>query len=103
EIDEGRRKIVGVNAYMDEKPAAIPILRMDPNGYTRQMSRLNEVKKTRDSGRVGQTLDALHIACEGTENTMPYIIDCVRAYCTLGEIVGVMTKVFGKYEEPTMI
>lgn len=103
EIDEGRRKIVGVNAYMDEKPAAIPILRMDPNGYTRQMSRLNEVKKTRDSGRIGQTLDALRIACEGTENTMPYIVDCVRAYCTLGEIIGVMTKVFGKYEEPTMI
>ena len=103
EIDEGRRKIVGVNAYMDEKPAAIPILRMDPNGYSRQMARLNEVRKMRDSGRVGQTLDALRIACEGTENTMPYIIDCVRAYCTLGEIIGVMTKVFGKYEEPTMI
>ncbi|MBN8581394.1 MAG: methylmalonyl-CoA mutase family protein [Anaerolineae bacterium] len=103
EIDSGRRKIVGVNAYMEEKPAVIPILRMDPNGYTRQMSRLNEVKKTRDSGQVGQTLDKLRIACEGTENTMPYIVDCVRAYCTLGEIIGVMTKVFGKYEEPTMI
>ncbi|HNM36048.1 MAG TPA: methylmalonyl-CoA mutase family protein [Anaerolineales bacterium] len=103
EIDENRRKIVGVNAYLDEKPAAIPILKMDPNGYSRQMNRLNEVRKTRDSGRVGQTLDALRIACEGTENTMPYILDCVRAYCTLGEIIGVMTKVFGKYEEPTMI
>ncbi|GAB4499248.1 MAG: methylmalonyl-CoA mutase family protein [Anaerolineales bacterium] len=103
EIDEGRRKIVGVNAYLDDKPAAIPILKMDPNGYSRQLNRLNEVRKMRDSGRVGQTLDALRIACEGTENTMPYIIDCVRAYCTLGEIVGVMTKVFGKYEEPTMI
>lgn len=103
EIDENRRKIVGVNAYLDEKPAAIPILKMDPNGYSRQLNRLNDVRKTRDSGRVGQTLDALRIACEGTENTMPYIIDCVRAYCTLGEIIGVMTKVFGKYEEPTMI
>ncbi len=103
EIDEGRRKIVGVNAYLDEKPAAIPILKMDPNGYNRQLDRLNEVRKTRDGGRVGQTLDALRIACEGTENTMPYILDCVRAYCTLGEIIGVMTKVFGKYEEPTMI
>ncbi|HMV29078.1 MAG TPA: methylmalonyl-CoA mutase family protein, partial [Anaerolineales bacterium] len=103
EIDENRRKIVGVNAYLDEKPAAIPILKMDPNGYSRQLNRLNEVRKTRDSGRVGQTLDALRIACEGTENTMPYILDCVRAYCTLGEIIGVMTKVFGKYEEPTMI
>lgn len=103
EIDEGRRKIVGVNAYVEDKPLSIPILKMDPNGYSRQVARLNEVRKTRDSGRVGQTLDRLRIACEGTENTMPYIMDCVRAYCTLGEIVGVMTKVFGKYEEPTMI
>ena len=103
EIDEGRRKVVGVNAYLDEKPASIPILKMDPQGYDRQVARLKEVRETRDSGRVGQTLDALRIACEGTENTMPYILDCVRAYCTLGEVVGVMTKVFGKYEEPTMI
>jgi len=103
EIDQNIRRIVGVNAYNEGKPMNIPILRMDPNGYSRQVARLNEVKKTRDSGRVGQTLDRLRIACEGTENTMPYIMDCVRAYCTLGEIVGVMTKVFGKYEEPTMI
>ena len=103
EIDEGHRKVVGVNAYLDEKPASIPILKMDPQGYDRQLARLKEVRETRDSGRVGQTLDALRIACEGTENTMPYILDCVRAYCTLGEVVGVMTKVFGKYEEPTMI
>lgn len=103
EIDAGQRRIVGINAYLDGKPASIPILKMDPNGYSRQVNRLNEVKKTRDSARVGQTLDALRIACEGTENTMPYIMDCVRAYCTLGEMITVMTKVFGKYEEPTMI
>ncbi|MCL4268443.1 MAG: methylmalonyl-CoA mutase family protein [Anaerolineales bacterium] len=103
EIDQNIRRIVGVNAYNEGKPMNIPILRMDPNGYSRQLSRLNEIRKTRDSGHVGQTLDRLRIACEGTENTMPYIMDCVRAYCTLGEIVGVMTKVFGKYEEPTMI
>ncbi|MFN8412940.1 MAG: methylmalonyl-CoA mutase family protein [Anaerolineales bacterium] len=103
EIDKGIRKIVGVNAYAEDKPLSIPILKMDPNGYTRQLARLKEVRKTRDNGRVGQTLDRLRIACEGTENTMPYIMECVHAYCTLGEIVGVMTKVFGKYEEPTMI
>jgi methylmalonyl-CoA mutase, N-terminal domain len=103
EIDMNIRKIVGVNAYAEKKPLSIPILKMDPNGYTRQVARLNEVRKTRDSGRVGQTLDNLRIACEGTENTMPYIMECVHAYCTLGEIIGVMTKVFGKYEEPTMI
>ncbi len=103
EIDKGIRRIVGVNAYAEDKPLSIPILKMDPNGYTRQVARLNEVRKARDGGRVGQTLDRLRIACEGTENTMPYIMECVHAYCTLGEIVGVMTKVFGKYEEPTMI
>jgi methylmalonyl-CoA mutase N-terminal domain/subunit len=103
EIDKGIRKIVGVNAYAEKKPLSVPILRMDPNGYDTQVARLNEVRKTRDSGRVGQTLDRLRIACEGTENTMPHIMECVHAYCTLGEIIGVMTKVFGKYEEPTMI
>jgi methylmalonyl-CoA mutase, N-terminal domain len=103
EIDSGIRKIVGINAYVEDNPLSIPILKMDPNGYSRQVARLNEVRKTRDSGRVGQALDKLRIACEGTENTMPHIMECVRAYCTLGEIIGVMTKVFGKYEEPTMI
>jgi methylmalonyl-CoA mutase N-terminal domain/subunit len=103
EIDTGVRRIVGVNAHEDKKPYSIPILRMDPHGYSRQLARLNEVRKTRDSGRVGQTLDRLRLACQGTENTMSFILDCVRAYATLGEIVGVMKEVFGKYEEPTLI
>jgi len=103
EIDNGTRKIVGVNAYAEDKPFTIPILRMDPNGYTRQISRLNEVRKTRDSGRVGQTLDRLRIACQGTENAMPYIMECVHAYCTLGEIIGVMKETFGVYEELSVI
>jgi methylmalonyl-CoA mutase N-terminal domain/subunit len=103
EVDTGIRKIVGVNAYAEDKPFTIPILKMDPNGYTRQISRLAEVRKTRDSGRVGQTLDKLRIACLGTENTMPYIMECVHAYATLGEIVGVMKETFGEYEELAVI
>jgi methylmalonyl-CoA mutase N-terminal domain/subunit len=103
EIDKGIRKIVGVNAYAEDKRFTIPILKMDPNGYTRQISRLNEVRKTRDSGRVGQTLDRLRIACQGTENTMPYIMECVHAYATLGEIVGVMKETFGEYQELAVI
>ncbi|HPP62882.1 MAG TPA: methylmalonyl-CoA mutase family protein, partial [Anaerolineales bacterium] len=103
EIDEGVRKIVGVNAYAEDKPLAIPILQMDPQGYQRQVTRLEEVRRTRDAGRVGQTLDRLRIACQGTENTMPFILDAVRAYATLGEIVQVMKDTFGRYEEPTWI
>jgi methylmalonyl-CoA mutase, N-terminal domain len=103
EIDTNIRKIVGVNAYAEDKPLSIPILKMDPNGYTRQVNRLSELRKTRDNGRVGQTLDRLRIACEGTENTMPYIMECVHAYATLGEIVAVMKETFGIYEEMTII
>jgi methylmalonyl-CoA mutase N-terminal domain/subunit len=103
EIDQGQRRIVGVNAYADDKPVNIPLLEMDPEGYLRQVSRLEQLRRTRDAGRVGQTLDRLRIACQGTENTMPHILEAVRAYATLGEIIGVMKNVFGKYEEPTWI
>ncbi len=103
EIDEGIRKIVGVNAYMEKKPLEIPILEMDPQGYERQVARLSELRKTRDNGRVGQALDRLRIAAEGTENTMPYLREAVHSYATLGEIIQVMKEVFGVYEEPTMI
>jgi len=103
EIDENIRRIVGVNAYQDFKPYEIPILSMDPNGYMRQLERLKRLRKERDNGRVGQALDRLRIACQGTENTMPHIMDAVRAYATLGEIVAVMKEVFGVHQEPTWI
>jgi methylmalonyl-CoA mutase, N-terminal domain len=103
EIDKGVRNIVGVNVYAENKPLTTPTLKMDPDGYERQVSRLNEVRHTRDNGRVGQTLDRLRIACLGTENTMPFIMECVHAYATLGEIVGVMKEVFGEYQERAVI
>jgi methylmalonyl-CoA mutase N-terminal domain/subunit len=103
EIDQGVRKIIGVNAYAEDKPLNIPILEMDPDGYTRQADRLKEVRQKRDAGRVGQALDRLRLACAGTENSMPYILEAVRAYATLSEIVSVMKKEFGIYQEPTWI
>jgi len=103
EIDENVRRIVGINAYQDFKPYEIPILKMDPQGSKRQVNRLEALRKERDNGRFGQALDRLRLACQGTENTMPYILDAVRAYATLGEIVGVMKAVFGIYAEPTWI
>ncbi len=103
EIDDGTRKIVGVNAYNEDKPISIPILEMDPSGYRRQVNRLSDLRQTRDNGRVGQALDRLRLACQGTENTMPHLMEAVHAYATLGEIIGVMKEVFGTYEEPTWI
>lgn len=103
EIDHNIRRIVGVNAYNDAKPYQIPILEMDAEGYPRQVERLKRLRKERDNGRVGQALDRLRLACQGTENTMPHILNAVRAYATLGEIIGVMKEVFGAYREPTWI
>ena len=103
EIDTNVRRVIGVNAYGEDKPLTVPLLEMDPQGYKRQVSRLEEARRERDNGRVGQALDRLCIACQGTENTMPYILDCVRAYTTLGEIIGIMKGVFGIYREPTWI
>jgi methylmalonyl-CoA mutase N-terminal domain/subunit len=103
EIDAEQRHIVGVNAYQDQKSYEIPLLRMDPAGYKRQADRLADLRQERDNGRVGQSLDRLRIACQGTENTMPLILDAVRSYATLGEIVGVMKGEFGIYNEPTWI
>lgn len=103
EVDQNIRKVVGINAYQEDKDYKIPILRMDPEGYRRQIKRLETLRKERDNGRVGQALDNLRIACQGTENTMPHIMEAVKAYATLGEIIDVMKEVFGTYEEPTFV
>jgi methylmalonyl-CoA mutase N-terminal domain/subunit len=103
EIDQQIRHLIGVNIHRENKEPEIPLLRMDPNGYQNQISRLQQLKDERDSGRVGQTLDRLRIACQGTENTMPYIIDAVHAFATLGEITAVMKEVFGVYREENWI
>ncbi len=104
EIDRDERKIVGVNAYADpDEELRIPILKMDPQGYDRQIARLTQLRAERDNERVAATLDALRAAAAGTANTMPFILDAVRAYATLGEITDVLREVFGTYEEPTWI
>ncbi len=103
EISQGKRKVIGVNAYSADEEPKIPTLKVDPEGYKEQVARLEKLREERDQGRVGQTLDRLRMACEGNENTMPYILDAVRAYATLGEIVDVMRDVFGTYREQTWI
>jgi methylmalonyl-CoA mutase N-terminal domain/subunit len=103
EIDQQVRQVIGVNAYLDEKEPEIPLLRMDPEGFRNQVSRIRKVKQDRDQGQVGQKLDRLRIACQGTENTMPHILEAVHAYATLGEITEVMKDVFGVYREENWI
>jgi methylmalonyl-CoA mutase N-terminal domain/subunit len=103
EIDERRRIVVGVNEFAADEPLRVPLLEIDPQGYEMQCARLAQVRAERDNGAVGQALDRLRIAAQGTENTMPYILDAVRAYATLQEIMDIFREVFGLYREPMIL
>ena len=99
EVDEKKRVIVGVNRYtLDEEPS-IPILKMDEKGEERQVNRLKNLRKERDTTRVQDHLQRLRKAAEGDENLMPFILDCVHSYATLGETCDVLREVFGEYKE----
>jgi methylmalonyl-CoA mutase N-terminal domain/subunit len=103
EIDTNQRAVVGINEYVSEEPLTIPLLEMDPEGERRQLERLARLRRERDNVAVEERLSALRNAAQGTENLMPYILDAVRAYCTLGEICGILREVFGEYREPVIL
>jgi methylmalonyl-CoA mutase N-terminal domain/subunit len=103
EIDERERVIVGVNEFADEEPLAIPLLEMDPQGYRRQVARLERLRAERDNQAVGAALESVRRAAEGNENLMPYLIDAVKTYATLGEVADVLRGVFGTYREPDWV
>jgi len=99
EIEKKNRIIVGMNDYVLDEPLRIELLKMDPKGEKRQIARLKELREKRDNKKANELLETLRSNAEGEENLMPLIIDCVRAYCTLGEITGVFREVFGEYKE----
>jgi len=103
EIETKERISVGVNEYVMDEPIEIPILEMDPEGERRERQRLARLRRERDSGRANQCLHALREACQGSDNLMPHILDAVNAYCTLGEVCGVMRQVFGGYQEQPVV
>ncbi len=104
EIDEKRRIIVGVNEFVEEEEVKPPILQMDPEGERRQRARLQKLRMERDNERVGQTLAALQEAArKENENLMPYILEAVKAYATLGEITRALKAVWGTWQEPLII
>lgn len=103
EVDTLDRVIVGVNKYVSDEQVQIPILEMDPNGYQRQVNRLQQLRQERDNAEVERMLNVVRGACMKGENVMPYLIDAAKAYATLGELTDVMRQVFGIYHEPIRI
>jgi methylmalonyl-CoA mutase N-terminal domain/subunit len=101
-FEEKEKLIVGVNAFQATDDEPIDILYISDDLAERQIASLNEVKARRDKGAVERTLDGLKTGAAGSANTMPLILDCVKAYCTVGEISDALRDVFGTYEEPAV-
>jgi methylmalonyl-CoA mutase N-terminal domain/subunit len=101
---ESRDKIiVGVNDYVQQDETPIPILYIDETTAERQLARLDTLRKTRDNERVRHALDTLRQTARGTGNTMYPLLDCVRAYATVGEMCDALREVWGEYEEVPLI
>ena len=103
EIENKDRIIVGVNKFEIEEEAPKGLLKVDPMVGERQKEKIKELKQRRDNDKVKETLEALRKACNSDENIMPYILDAVREYATLGEVCGVMREEFGEYKQAVMI
>jgi methylmalonyl-CoA mutase N-terminal domain/subunit len=102
EVEAGERVIVGVNRFQsDDQP--IELLQIDETSARHQTAKLAALRARRDNGKVQRTLDELRRAAEGTANTMPFLLDAVRAYATLGEICDALRGVFGTWQETSHI
>ena len=96
-FESGELTKVGVNRFqIDEEERELEVFEVDPETRTRQIGRLNRIKDERDKQKVKSALEALKKAAVGRETLMPHILDAVRAYATVGEIVGQLKEIYGE-------
>ena len=98
-VEEGKEKVVGVNAFTAEKEPPTEILTIDPAGERAQTERLQALRARRDATRASAAVGALAGAAREDRNLMPPILDCVRAEVTLGEISDTLREVYGEHRE----
>lgn len=99
EVEEGKKTVVGVNKFVSPYPKIPSLPRLDAERERKQVERLVQVKKNRDNSRVSQTLKSLEEVARSSDNTMPAFVECIESYATLGEICGVLRRVFGNQKE----
>ena len=102
EVEDKERTIVGVNDYVVDEQTDVEPLRVTEAAFKAQVDRLRRLRRTRDAKKHARALDRLGKACKADDNTMPFILEAVRAKATLGEICDVMREVFGVWEEPLL-
>lgn len=102
EVEKKERIIVGVNDLKIREPCTTPLLKVDEKVAEEQIEKLLKIKKERNNEKLENTLNKLKEAARGTENLMPYIIDAVREYASVGEIINALKEVFGTYHEDSI-
>ncbi|HMA76075.1 MAG TPA: methylmalonyl-CoA mutase family protein [Candidatus Krumholzibacteriaceae bacterium] len=104
QVEEKKKIIVGLNKFaMENEEIDIPILKIDPEVEKNQSEALARIRRERDNDKVGRELERLSRTARGTDNIMPVMLDCARSYCTEGEIIAELKKVFGEYQEPIFL
>jgi methylmalonyl-CoA mutase N-terminal domain/subunit len=102
EVERKDRIIVGLNDLKLREPCSTPILKIDEKVAQEQVNELHNVIKNRDNDKLKQKLSNLKEAAKGSENLVPYIIEAVREYASVGEIISNLKEVFGTYEEDSI-
>ena len=97
-IESGEKVIVGVNKFLSEITNPIPLLKIDESIRQDQIDKLKKIKETRNQANVESCLQAIKKAAQGTDNLMPFVIEAVENYCTLGEISDTLRSVYGEYQ-----
>ena len=102
EIENKEKIIVGVNEFQLREPCTTPLLKIDESVAKQQIDKLKKLKKERNNKKVKEYLEKLKEAAKGKENLMPYILNCVREYASIGEIMQTLKEIFGTYREDSI-
>ncbi len=94
---------VGVNKYAEGDQPDVELHEYDDSWVNTQISRLKELRRTRDNREVNRSLKSLQKTAKSGNNVMPDLVDCCRAYATVGEMTGVFRDVFGEWDEPCLL
>ena len=103
DVERRRQVIVGVKEFVAAEQDALPILRIDEEVSRQQLAKVDRTRRTRNRVAVDRALDRLRRAAAGTENTMPALLDAVRAYATIGEMCDAFRDIWGEYQEQAII
>ncbi len=101
EFEKGKSVVVGVNQFVSDEQAEYKVHKADPKVIQEMIQRIKKLRESRDNQKVKKALSGIEAAAKGSENLVPYVLEAVKAYATIGEICDVFRSVMGEYESLT--